>query len=138
MGFLRRIGNALSRFMYGRNGTDQLTIAILWLAILMDLVDMFLKGNGTVYIVVKTVATVLLVLAIFRMFSKNLQKRRAENLVFLQKIWWPLCGKTRSVKDRDHKYFTCPNCGTLCRVPKGKGTIILTCPRCRLEIKGKS
>ena len=138
MGFLRRIGNALSRFMYGRNGTDQLTIAILWLAILMDLVDMFLTGNGTVYIVVKTVATVLLVLAIFRMFSKNLQKRRAENLVFLQKIWWPLCGKTRSVKDRDHKYFTCPNCGTLCRVPKGKGTIILTCPRCRLEIKGKS
>lgn len=138
MGFLRRIGNALSRFMYGRNGTDQLTIAILWLAILMDLVDMFLKGNGTVYIVVKTVATVLLVLAIFRMFSKNLQKRRAENLVFLQKIWWPLCGKTRSAKDRDHKYFTCPNCGTLCRVPKGKGTIILTCPRCRLEIKGKS
>lgn len=138
MGFFRRIGNGLSRLMYGRNGTDQLGIALLWAAILLDLVDMFFKGNGRLFLIVKIISAALLFCCVFRMFSKNIAKRRAENLVFLQKIWWPLCGKTKGLKDRDHKYFTCPNCGTMCRVPKGKGAIILTCPKCRLEIKGKS
>ena len=138
MGFFRRIGNALSRFMYGRNGADQLAVATVWLVILVDLVDMFFKANERLYLVLRILSALMLLWAAFRMFSRNLQKRRAENLVFLQKVWWPLSGKTKSLKDRDHKYFTCPNCGTLCRVPKGKGTIILTCPKCRLEIKGKS
>ena len=138
MGFFRRIGNALSRFMYGRNGADQLAVAAVWLAILMDLVNMFFKANERLYLVLRILSAVVLFWAVFRMLSRNLQKRRAENLVFLQKVWWPLSGKTKGLKDRDHKYFTCPNCGTLCRVPKGKGTIILTCPKCRLEIKGKS
>ncbi len=138
MGFFQRIGNAMSRFMYGRNGADQLGLAIVWTAIVLDLVNLFLKEQPTAYLILRLVALALFFWALFRMFSRNLQKRRGENLHFLQKIWWPLCGKTKGLRDRDHKYFTCPNCGTLCRVPKGKGTVIITCPKCRLEMREKT
>ena len=40
--------------------------------------------------------------------------------------------------DKEHKYFTCPNCKTVCRVPRGKGKIVITCPKCGGEIRGKS
>ena len=43
MNFLQRIGNALSRFMYGRNGVDKLGLTMLWAAILLNLINMFLR-----------------------------------------------------------------------------------------------
>ena len=83
----------------------------------------------------------LMFLIFFRMFSKNLPKRRAENQRFWN--WW--CGiKSRNAgakarhADKDHKYFTCKTCGTICRVPVGKGKIIITCPKCGAQIHAKS
>ena len=129
MGFLRRIGNALVRFMYGRNGADQLSLATLLLSIVLDAANMFVK-NDTVYLVLGALSGALVVWMIFRMFSKNLAKRRAENAKFLQLVWWPLKQKFTAIRDREHKYFTCPNCRTVCRVPRGKGTLRITCPKC--------
>lgn len=137
MGFLRRIGNALVRFMYGRNGADQLCMAMILTALALNTVEIFVK-HDLVYVILHTLSTVLTVWMIFRMFSKNLAKRRAENAKFLQLVWWPLKRKFTAVKDREHKYFTCPNCRTVCRVPRGKGKIVITCPKCRGEIHGKS
>jgi len=137
MRFLQRVGSALSRLMYGRNGTDQLSVGIIWLAILFDLVNMFLKQNKSLYTVISALSALLILLAVFRIFSRNLQKRRSENLLFLQKVWWPLCGKTKGLRDREHTYFTCPNCGTLCRVPKGKGKIHINC-RCGYTLYRKT
>ena len=137
MGFLRRIGNALVRFMYGRNGADQLCMAMILTALALNTVEIFVK-HDLVYVILHTLSTVLTVWMIFRMFSKNLAKRRAENAKFLQLVWWPLKRKFTAAKDREHKYFTCPNCRTVCRVPRGKGKIVITCPKCRGEIHGKS
>ena len=137
MGFFQKIGNALARFMYGRNGGDQLGLFTLWVAIALDIVNIFIK-NDIAYSAISAVSGVLLLLTLFRMFSKNLQKRRAENAKFLQKVWWPLKGKVNRMKDKDHRYFTCPNCRTVCRVPRGKGNIVITCPKCRGQIRGKS
>ena len=137
MGFLRRIGNALVRFMYGRNGADQLCMAMILTALALNTVEIFVK-HDLVYVILHTLSTVLTVWMIFRMFSKNLAKRRAENAKFLQLVWWPLKRKFTAIKDREHKYFTCPNCRTVCRVPRGKGKIVITCPKCRGEIHGKS
>ena len=78
MSFLKRIGNALSRFMYGRNGADQLGLTTIWAAILLDVVNIFIKQQ-TVHLAVSFLSTVLLVIAVYRVFSRNLQKRRAEN-----------------------------------------------------------
>ena len=131
----------MSRFMYGRNGADQLGMATLVVGIVLDIVSMFMRTVAARRIL-GIVTAVLLFVLLFRMFSRNLQKRRAENAWFLQKIFYPVQhtfnGKKQRIQDKEHKYFTCPNCRTVCRVPKGKGKIVITCPKCRTEIKGKS
>ena len=137
MGFIRKIGNAFARFMYGRNGGDQLGLFMLWVAIMLDIVNIFVK-NDVVYGIISIASAVLLLVTVLRMLSKNLAKRRAENAKFLQKVWWPLKGKIARAKDKDHKYFTCPDCRTVCRVPRGKGNLVITCPKCRNQIRGKS
>ena len=142
MGFFQKMRNALSRFMYGRNGADHLCLATIWTAIALDVIAASFKPGDVVEGLLGFVSTVLLLVTIFRLFSRKLDKRHAENAWFLQKIWWPIKGKFNKTKqqrsDKEHKYFTCPNCRTVCRVPRGKGSIVITCPRCRSEIRGKS
>ena len=141
MSFLQKIGNAAARFMYGRNGADQLSYATLALAIAADVVQTFVRSDLTKR-GLGIISLMLLFLTFWRMFSKNLAKRRAENQKFLEKVWWPLRRKNRDARqraaDKEHKYFTCPTCRTVCRVPRGKGKIVITCPKCGGEIKGKS
>ena len=142
MNFLQRIGNALSRFMYGRNGVDRLTLTMVWTALVLDIINIFLREKVPLaYSIIGTVAGIITLLALFRMFSRNLEKRRAENARFMEKVWWPIsrrmAGK-RQRMDKEHCYFTCPGCGAVCRVPRGKGRIVITCPRCGNEIHGKS
>lgn len=141
MSFFRKIGNGLARFMYGRNGADQLSLAMVWTGLILDIVGAFIK-NDLINAILAAVSGVLLLLALLRIFSRNLQKRRAENAKFLEKVWWPLKRKFGQAKqqaqDKDHKYFTCPNCAAVCRVPRGKGKIVITCPRCRTKIQGKT
>ena len=69
---------------------------------------------------------------LFRMFSRNLEKRRAENAKFMQ--WWgPKQSALRGAKarraDKEHKYVKC-SCGAYCRVPRSVGMVELTCPKC--------
>ncbi len=143
MNFLQRIGNALSRFMYGRNGVDRLTLTMIWTALLLDIINIFLRERVPLaYSIIGTAAGIITLLALFRMFSRNLEKRRAENAKFMEKVWWPIsrriAGNRQQRMDKEHRYFTCPNCGAVCRVPRGKGRIVITCPRCGNEIHGKS
>ena len=143
MNFLQRIGNALSRFMYGRNGVDRLTLTMVWTALVLDIINIFLREKVPLaYSIIGTVAGIITLLALFRMFSRNLEKRRAENAKFMEKVWWPvsrrIAGSRQQRMDKEHRYFTCPSCGAVCRVPRGKGRIVITCPRCGNEIHGKS
>ena len=64
-----------------------------------------------------------MILSLFRCFSRNTYKRYNENRKFLLMI--------DRIKDRDHRYYTCPKCRQTVRVPKGKGKISITCPKCR-------
>jgi len=83
----------------------------------------------------------VMLLLIFRMFSKNLYKRREENQKWVN-WWWRVKNKNAGAKarhaDKDHKYFTCKQCKTICRVPVGKGKIIITCPKCKAQIQAKT
>lgn len=143
MNFFQRIGNALSRFMYGRNGIDRLCLTMIWAALLLDIINIFLRDRQpAAYSIVGFVSTVIVFLALYRMFSRNLEKRRAENARFMAKVWYPIsrriAGNQQQRMDKNHRYFTCPQCGAVCRVPKGKGRIVITCPRCGNEIHRKS
>ena len=85
MNFFQKIGNSLARFMYGRNGVDQLGFVTLWAAIILDVVNLFVR-NQVAYSILSAVAMVLTIWMVFRMFSKNLSKRRAENAAYMNKV----------------------------------------------------
>ena len=130
------IRNALARFMYGRNGTDQLGQFSLVLYLLV-----WLLQAVTGWVVLSVVETVLLFLILYRILSRNLARRRAENTKFLQAVH-PLQKKLRSLRtrlqDREHRYFRCPNCRQQMRVPRGKGRITVHCRSCGATFEEKS
>ena len=135
-GFFDKLRNGIAQFMYGRNGADALNGAIFSLYLAVLLLNMLVAPQTThvwVYTLFNTLSIVLAFVYIFRAFSRNLDKRRAENERFLQ--WWS--PKRQAVRnwnfrrrDRAHRYIRCRSCGTRLRLPRGKGKIQVTCPRC--------
>lgn len=132
---------AMARFMYGRNGLDQLGQVSVWVILILDVVAMLFRRKAPMaYSVLSTVAMAGWFWVLFRMFSKNLPKRRAENQKFMSWFWKAkndAAGAKARRADKDHKYFTC-KCGAICRVPVGKGKVVITCPKCGNQIQGKT
>ena len=133
MGFFTRLKMGFMRFMTGRYGTDKLNTTILTCGIILSLGSAIL--TSFIYIPLLNlgmtlVSYVLLGWAIFRTFSRQTYKRYRENQRYLQFL--------KKLKDRDHRYFTCPRCRQQVRVPKGKGRINITCPKCKEKFMKKS
>ncbi|MBD5155433.1 MAG: hypothetical protein HDT15_10330 [Oscillibacter sp.] len=139
--FFYRVSSALARFMYGRNGSDQLNMALLAVYLIIWVIQIIFGRIYAVRMVLEALSLVLVAVVLFRAFSKNLSKRRAENAKFLN-WWYPVKNRVSGAQqrrlDKEHKYFTCKNCKTICRVPAGKGKIEITCPKCGEKIIGKS
>ncbi len=81
-------------------------------------------------------------IGIFRTFSKNITKRSMENYKFAM-LMSPVYVRYRSIRRRindikTHKHFRCFNCETNLRVPKGKGKILVTCPKCKAKFHKKT
>jgi ribosomal protein L37AE/L43A len=112
----------LTRFMTGRYGTDKLNTCILTTGVVMCVISVFVKSD-VVDLALATLAYGLMFWAMFRTFSRNTYKRYQENRKFLMLV--------DQLKDRDHRYFNCPKCRQQVRVPKGKGKIAITCPKCK-------
>ena len=72
---------AVARFMYGRNGMDQMNQALLrgYLVILVAQLIFSLLRLWIPARICESLLWVLMVFILFRMFSKNLPKRREEN-----------------------------------------------------------
>ena len=88
-------------------------------------------GRTAVSTTLNLIAVAVLIYSYFRIFSRNIARRQAENQKFL-KITAPvrsLFGKKSA--DKTHRIFSCPKCGQKMRVPMGKGKIEITCPNCR-------
>ena len=117
-----KIKLGLQRFMAGRYGTDKLNTSILFLGLILCVLSMFMPGKALV-LVMTTLAYLCSFVVIFRAFSRNTYKRYRENRKYLDLI--------ARIKDREHRYFSCPKCKQSVRVPKGKGKIAITCPKCR-------
>lgn len=123
--FFRKLGSSivsgLRSFMTGRYGTDKLNMYILGAGVIVCLICMFIR-MPLLNLLLTLLSYGLMFWAIFRTLSRNTYKRYQENrrfLIFLDKL-----------KDRDHRYFECPKCRQGVRVPKGKGKISITCPKC--------
>lgn len=126
----------LQQLMYGRNGPDALGNVVLWVSLVLWAVYLF-----THLIPLYLVCLVLIGYALFRMLSRQVDRRREENMLFLNAVR-PLrrkCGAlTCRLRDREHRYFRCPNCGQQLRVPRGKGRIQVTCRACGITFEEKS
>lgn len=120
----------LSRFMMGRYGVDDFSRFMLYAAIALMLVGIFLRGG-----VCEIISMALLIWGYFRMFSKNVQKRYEENERYL-KLKNRFTGFFTVRKN--HRIYKCPDCKQKIRVPKGKGKIEITCPKCRTRFVRKS
>ena len=117
-----KLKQGFQRFMSGRYGTDKLNMCILIIGVIISIVAAILKSPMAT-LVLTTIAYVLMFWAIFRCFSRNTYKRYQENRKFLMLL--------DRIKDRQHRYFTCPRCRQPVRVPRGKGKIAITCPKCK-------
>ncbi|WP_186567214.1 hypothetical protein [Lawsonibacter celer] len=128
--------NMLRRLMYGRYGSDQLSLFLLAVYLLLYLISMVLKWP-----ILSWIALVILFWDFYRMMSRRIDKRRAENAKFLQlagpAIRWFKMRRTIH-RDRDHRYFKCPNCGQYLRVPRGKGKITINCRNCGVSFEERS
>lgn len=134
--------------MAGRYGSDQLNIGLMVAYLLLIFLANLLRLP-----LLSTLALVLLIWGIFRIFSRNVSKRYQENAVFL-KYWrkivqwfrqssyrfesWRSRTLNRMNDKKTHRYYRCPHCKNTLRVPKGKGKIVITCPVCHTEFTKKT
>jgi hypothetical protein len=116
--------------MEGRYGTDKLNMAILCAACAIVLIYTFFVPEGPVRLALWAVSYALMVWAICRTLSRNTYKRYEENRKFLRFL--------EQLKDRDHRYFDCPRCRQRVRVPRGKGKISISCPKCHEKFVKKT
>ena len=131
--FLRQVGAKLSagwrHFMMGRYGSDKLNMAILGAGLLLSVVAI-INPIPLIDLVLTILSYGLMFLAIFRMFSRNTYKRYQENRKYLLFV--------SRIKDREHRYYSCPRCHQTVRVPRNKGKIAITCPKCKEQFIKKT
>jgi len=116
----------LQRFFYGRNGPDQLSMALLLLGFGLNLLVRFL-----LHPLFPPLGLAVIAVALFRMISRNIPKRRQENAQFLRLIQRLRAKGPRPGTDTARfRYFKCPGCKQAMRVPRGKGKVKITCSKC--------
>ncbi len=121
--------NGLRGFMAGRYGTDRLNMVVLGAGLAASFLSV-LTTNPKLDLLFVALSYGLMIWAICRTLSRNTYKRYQENRRFLQ--FW---GR---IKDREHRYFDCPKCRQMVRVPRGKGRISITCPKCHEKFVRKT
>ena len=125
-GWFRRLGARMSaglrHFMQGRYGGDKLNMTILWAGVASCFLGMVMPWM-LIRLLFATLSYVLMFWAIFRALSRHTYQRYQENRKYLRFI--------ERIKDREHRHYDCPRCRQPVRVPRGKGKISITCPKCR-------
>ncbi len=129
----------LRSFMAGRNGIDKLTYGLLIVYCIFSAVKLIFRGYGYVYLILSILQYIFLAYIIFRIMSRNLQKRYKENDAFERflKAWKPYFEhlKLRFTFIKTHRFRTCKYCGEFLRLRKDRGARKIKCPRCQNDLK---
>ena len=127
----------LNRFMSGRYGTDELSKFILGVFIVCVIANMVTRQN-----IFYAFSIALIAVTYYRMFSKNYAARYAENQKYLsmkERLLSRLgLTKRQMAQRKNYHIYRCPSCKQKIRIPRGKGKICITCPKCRHEFTKKS
>lgn len=141
--FFNNLAVKFQRFMYGRYGTDQLYKVLLWIYLGIIFIAIILGRtiDGRIYTILSLASFAIVIFAFYRVFSKQIEKRRAENakwLVFESKIKKQFRLINNKWKFRKtHIFKKCPKCKTVLRLKRKKGTHNVTCPHCNGNFKVK-
>lgn len=131
------LSDRLANWMRGRNGADELGNSVVALSVILLLINLFAHTR-----VLSLIALVLAIYACWRMSSTAVAQRQAENRAFLKAIG-PAANLIRNPREtvqeqHDFKHLTCPECGQQMRVPRGKGKMRVTCPKCHSKFEANS
>lgn len=141
--FFNNLNSKLQAFMAGRNGADRLSRWSLGAAFITLIINIFVPN-----IICSVLSYVFLFYSIYRMFSSNLPAREEEEArfdAFLERIK-PGGNKNRdtgfttrkgttskssqNTSEKEKTTFICEDCGQSLSVPKGRGKLKITCPKC--------
>jgi len=132
----------LIKFMSGRYGFDQLYRFLLLSGVLCMLLSAMLRDSAFLSSIFHYASVALLVWAIYRALSRNVEKRYLENLHYLERMGAVMqhfrMSKEKFQQRKEYKFFVCPTCRTNLRVPKGKGKVNITCAKCGTRFQGKT
>ena len=148
MSFWQKIKQSLRSFMMGRNGADHLSMALLWTGLICYLLG-GIVGSIQVSVVFPLLGMLLNLLgfaayffSLFRVFSRNVEKRRAENRRYVtmaeKKKTERRQARVRFQNRKTYKYFKCPGCKAWLRLSRGKGVVTITCSRCHTSFTQKA
>ncbi len=143
-GFMYRISNAIRRFFLGRRGIDEYGKFLVILSLVLIILSRVI--NNSIAYFFNLGGWIALIWFYARATSRNIAKRQQENLNYLQyknkitKKFNFARSKTQYNSNTGiyYKYFECPYCGQMCRVPKNKGKIRITCPTCGKSFEKRS
>lgn len=134
---MQQLSTKIQQFMVGRYGSDQFTLFLSITGIALSFLGNFKYLRGLYFI-----GTIMIFYSLFRSLSKNYEARRKElnwYLVWSEKPKAYIKLLMNQIRDRKtHRYFKCKSCKTIMRVPKGRGKIEITCPKCRMKVIKKT
>ncbi len=134
--FLSNLGYKIQRFMIGRYGADQLWRALMIFYLLAIVItNIVYRFSKIAYYSLSVLSLAIIIFAVFRVFSKNIEARRKENQEWLkitggirQKF---IFAKERNKQKKTHKFVKCKKCKKVLRLPKNKGKLNVSCPHCK-------
>ena len=134
-----RFQASLYRFMLGRYGNDQLNLTLMISALVLNLLSPLFGRSGQP--VVNGLSVVLMGWSLYRFFSRRIVKRQIENRAFMN-VLRPIRKGVKVLRlnwsSKTHKHYTCPHCGQIVRIPRGRGNVEITCPHCAKRFNQRS
>lgn len=132
-----------AKFMAGRYGGDEYGRFLSIIAIVLIVISVLISGLvGWLSSALWVIGFALILYCYYRMFSRDTARRSAENQKYLNNRYQLAVlkqqRKERNSQKADFKFYKCPKCGVLNRIPKGKGKIEITCPKCGEKFVRKS
>ena len=132
-----------SSFLNGRYGADALGRFLSVCGCVCILISLALRGKSSFFtLVFSAAALALLIWCYVRIFSRNITRRSEENRKYLSYRnrflgLFRLLGSCFRQR-KEYAFFRCPSCREVVRVPRGKGKIRITCPRCGYAFEKKT
>ena len=137
MSFIQKLREGLRKLMAGRRGPDELSLALLIFGLVLSFISSFPR-LGILYLL----GMAAYILSIYRMFSRRIEKRYAENEKF-KSTWKRIRDSVRQFINRlknmrQYKYFKCPECHSRLRLPRKVGEVTVTCGKCHHAFRQKA